>query len=109
MGDSAEVLMSHAKRDLSLAEEMSSDDDIHPYGRAFHSQQAAEKAMKAVIITSGRRPKWTWYLWQIFCRPDARHQTVLSKPLQDMRRSPDTAISWSQKRVQMLPWTLPEP
>ena len=51
--------MSHAERDLSLAEEMSRDDDIHPYGRAFHSQQAAEKAMKAVIIVSGRRPEWT--------------------------------------------------
>ena len=51
--------MLHAKRDLSLAEEMSRDDDIHPYGRAFHSQQAAEKAMKAAIIVSGRRPEWT--------------------------------------------------
>ena len=59
MGDSAQALMSHAKRDLSLAEEMSRDDDIHPYGRAFHSQQAAEKYMKAVIIASGRRPEWT--------------------------------------------------
>lgn len=59
MGDSAETLMSHAKRDLSLAEEMSRDDDIHPYGRAFHSQQAAEKAMKAAIITSGKTPRWT--------------------------------------------------
>lgn len=59
MGDSAETLMSHAKRDLSLAEGMSRDDDIHPYGRAFHSQQAAEKSMKAVIIASDRRPEWT--------------------------------------------------
>ncbi len=59
MGDSAETFMSHAERDLSLAEELSRDDDIHPYGRAFHSQQAAEKAMKAAIIASGRVPRWT--------------------------------------------------
>ena len=51
--------MSHAKSDLITAEKLSDDTTSDIRARVFHSQQAAEKAMKAVIAASGRKPEWT--------------------------------------------------
>ena len=51
--------MAHAENDLSTAEKLDDDDKSDICARAFHAQQAAEKAMKAVIAASGREPQWT--------------------------------------------------
>ena len=58
MGESAAYHMQHAKMDLLLATQLESEDVHEIYGRAFHAQQAAEKSIKAAIITSGTEPKW---------------------------------------------------
>ena len=58
MDDSIKSYMSHAESDLITAEKLV-DDESDIRGRAFHSQQAAENAMKAVIAASGRKPVWT--------------------------------------------------
>ena len=51
--------MEHAESDLTTAEKLDGDDKSDIYARIFHAQQAAEKAMKAVIAASGREPQWT--------------------------------------------------
>ena len=51
--------MEHAEGDLTTAEKLDGDDKSDTRARAFHAQQAAEKAMKAVIAASGREPQWT--------------------------------------------------
>ena len=43
---------------MAVAQLMSSDNDIHTGERAFHSQQAAEKALKAAIASTGTDPEW---------------------------------------------------
>ena len=49
--------MIHAENDLILAERALSGDAADICGRAFHSQQAAEKAIKAALIVSGVEPE----------------------------------------------------
>lgn len=44
---------------MITAEKLCDDTVSDIRARIFHSQQAAEKAMKAVIAASGRRPEWT--------------------------------------------------
>lgn len=48
--------MWHAEDDLELAKAASSDSTAHTNDRAFHSQQAAEKAIKAAIASTGAEP-----------------------------------------------------
>ena len=50
--------MTHAENDLIVAETMSGDSEAHTGARAFHSQQAAEKAIKAALVVSGAEPEW---------------------------------------------------
>ena len=50
--------MTQAEYDLANAIEMSLDIPRHTKDRAFHSQQAAEKAIKAAIASSGVAPRW---------------------------------------------------
>ena len=59
MGEDSESYMEHAENDLAAAERLDGDDKSDTYARTFHAQQAAEKAMKAVIAASGREPQWT--------------------------------------------------
>ena len=49
----AETLMRYAEADLRLCEEVSSDELHHVLARAYHSQQAAEKALKCALALSG--------------------------------------------------------
>ena len=59
MDESAKIYMTHAENDLIVAETMSEDSEAHTGARAFHSQQAAEKAIKAALVASGAEPEWT--------------------------------------------------
>lgn len=59
MGSDAATYMSHAEDDLANARDMSSGERRHTNGRAFHSQQAAEKAVKALLMSHGITPEWT--------------------------------------------------
>jgi HEPN domain-containing protein len=43
----------HAKSDLAVARDIASNPDVLPSQTAFHAQQAAEKAIKAVMIHEG--------------------------------------------------------
>jgi len=43
----------HAKSDLAVAQGVESNPDVLPNQSAFHAQQAAEKAIKAVMIHEG--------------------------------------------------------
>lgn len=54
----AKLYMRHAENDLIVAETMSGDSEAHTGARAFHSQQAAEKAIKAALVMSGAEPEW---------------------------------------------------
>lgn len=58
MGDPVEEFMRYAEGDLIVAERAYRDDLPDICSRAFHSQQAAEKAIKAVIAASGASPKY---------------------------------------------------
>ena len=50
----AAVLMQNAEDDLRSAEQASSDERHDIRNRAFNSQQAAEKALKAALVLSGK-------------------------------------------------------
>ena len=43
----------HAKSDLAVAKEVENNPDVLPNQTAFHAQQAAEKAIKGVMIHEG--------------------------------------------------------
>jgi HEPN domain-containing protein len=43
----------HAKSDLAVARDVENNPDVLPNQTAFHSQQAAEKAIKGVMIYEG--------------------------------------------------------
>ena len=43
----------HAKSDLAVAREVQDNPDVLPNQTTFHTQQAAEKAIKAVMIREG--------------------------------------------------------
>jgi HEPN domain-containing protein len=43
----------HAKSELAVARDIESNPDVLPNQTAFHAQQAAEKAIKAVLIHEG--------------------------------------------------------
>ena len=58
MDESARSYMTRAENDLVVAETMSGDSGAHTDARAFHSQQAAEKAIKAALVVSGTEPEW---------------------------------------------------
>ena len=58
MGDSAEEFMRYAECDVIIVEKAYRDDLPDICSRAFHSQQAAEKAIKALIAASGASPKY---------------------------------------------------
>lgn len=45
--------LSHAESDLKLARLASRDESIHREQVCFHTQQAAEKALKAVLLADG--------------------------------------------------------
>jgi HEPN domain-containing protein len=45
--------LSHAKSDLAVARDIEDNPDVLPNQTAFHAQQAAEKAIKAVMIQEG--------------------------------------------------------
>lgn len=47
---SAEEWMDHAESDIRLAHLAAADDSIRPEHVCFHAQQAAEKAIKAVLV-----------------------------------------------------------
>lgn len=49
----------YARSDLALARGKQRDDDVLPESLCFHAQQAAEKAIKAVIIHCGGEPPRT--------------------------------------------------
>ena len=59
MDDDSESYMNHAESDLITAKKLDGDEESDARARAFHSHQAAEKAIKAVIAASGREPQWT--------------------------------------------------
>ena len=40
----------HAKSDLAVARDVEANPDVLPNQTAFHAQQAAEKAIKAVMV-----------------------------------------------------------
>ena len=49
--------MTHAEDDLIVAKTLSGDSEAHTGARAFHSQQGAEKAIKAALVVSGTEPE----------------------------------------------------
>lgn len=57
MDKSAKVYITHAENDLIVAKALSEDSEAHTGARAFHSQQAAEKAIKAALVMSGMEPR----------------------------------------------------
>ena len=57
MDESAKVYMTHAENYLIVAKTLLGDNEAHAGARAFHSQQAAEKAIKAALVVSGVEPK----------------------------------------------------
>lgn len=59
MGDDSESYMRRAEGDLATAEKLDGDAESDICHRTFHAQQAAEKAIKAVIAASNREPQWT--------------------------------------------------
>jgi HEPN domain-containing protein/predicted nucleotidyltransferase len=57
--------LAHAERDMRLAVHLSSDFEEWKEGICFHSQQAAEKFLKALIISRHERPARTHLLDQL--------------------------------------------
>ena len=49
------TLMNVAKKDLKASKFLSTDDDVYVEGVCFHSQQCAEKALKAFLDLNGVR------------------------------------------------------
>jgi HEPN domain-containing protein len=48
-----------AKDDLATAQVIARSRHLPPRNACYHAQQCAEKAIKAAIIFSGDRPRWT--------------------------------------------------
>lgn len=72
MGESADAYMLHAEHDLANANLLSGDSQQYTDARAFHSQQAAEKAIKALLAATGTDPESTHDILELagYLRPE---------------------------------------
>lgn len=65
------------ENDLLVAETMPGDSEAHTGARAFYSQQATEKAIKAALVASGVEPEWIHALVSSRGPPDWYQTTTL--------------------------------
>jgi HEPN domain-containing protein/predicted nucleotidyltransferase len=94
---SVEVWRDMARVDLDVIEKSLVGDNIPWTGIAFHAQQAAEKYLKAAIISRGVRPERTHNLGKLFDHlvslgallPDLRAECRLLTPFAIDTRYPD--------------------
>lgn len=64
-GDEVEAWWRRAEDDLRIARAILDEPDPVAHGAAFHAQQAAEKALKTLLIDEGRKPPRTHNLNQL--------------------------------------------
>ncbi len=57
--DETQAWLRRARDDLRMAEVILASNDPISHGAAFHAQQAAEKALKALLVAHGRKPPRT--------------------------------------------------
>ena len=55
MNDELDVWLDHAKDDFNAAQKLLRGKKPSTYGACFHSQQCAEKYMKAILVVEGKR------------------------------------------------------
>lgn len=69
--EEAMLLLRKAREDASAVEKLASDGEMADSVVGFHAQQAAEKAMKAVLVSRGDEFPWTHDLRHLMDRLEA--------------------------------------
>lgn len=82
--EEALLLLRKAQEDLDVVRKLVSDTDIADAAVGFHAQQAAEKALKAVLAASGDDFPWTHDLRHLMDRLEAT-ETPLPASLREVR------------------------
>jgi HEPN domain-containing protein len=82
--EEAMLLLRKAREDAGAVERLAPDRDIADSVVGFHAQQAAEKAMKAVLASRGDEFPWTHDLRHLMERLEAI-DVRLPDPLSDVR------------------------
>lgn len=76
--EEALLLLRKAQEDLDVVRKLVSDTDIADSAVGFHAQQAAEKALKAVLAASGDDFPWTHDLRHLMDRLEATGNAAAS-------------------------------
>lgn len=88
--EEALLLLRKASEDADAAEKLAADREMADSVVGFHAEQAVEKAMKAVLASSGDDFPRTHDLWHLMDRLDA-----VAKPLPDALREVRTLVPWA--------------
>lgn len=91
--EEAKLLLRKAREDASAVERLASDDEIADSVVGFHAQQAAEKAMKAVLAARGDEFPWTHDLSYLIERLDAIGMRLPGE-LREVRRLAPWAVEF---------------
>lgn len=84
------LLLRKAREDADAVEKLASDRGIADSVVGFHAQQAAEKAIKAVLVSHGDEFPWTHDLWHLMERLKG-----ISTPLPDSLSEVRTLAPWA--------------
>lgn len=91
--EEAMLLLRKAREDADAVEKLASDQGIADSVVGFHAQQAAEKAMKAVLASRGDEFPWTHDLRHLMDRLEAV-ATPLPNALYDVRALAPWAVEF---------------
>jgi HEPN domain-containing protein len=84
------LLLRKAREDADAVAKLASDRGIADSVVGFHAQQAAEKAIKAVLVSHGDEFPWTHDLWHLMYRLEG-----ISTPLPDSLSEVRTLAPWA--------------
>ncbi len=88
--EEAQLLLRKAREDADAVEKLASDEGIADSVVGFHAQQAAEKAMKAVLVSCGDEFPWTHDLRHLMDRLEG-----IATPLPDSLCEVRTLAPWA--------------
>jgi HEPN domain-containing protein len=91
--EEAKLLLRKACEDASAVEKLASDHEVADSVIGFHAQQAAEKAIKAVLASRGDEFPWTHDLRHLMDRLDAIERS-LPDTLLDVRTLAPWAVEF---------------
>lgn len=91
--EEALLLLRKAQEDADAVKKLVPDTDIADSVVGFHAQQAAEKALKAVLAASGDDFPWTHDLRHLMDRPSSTHASTGHRAI-STRRPPHVSVSY---------------